>query len=181
MPICELPPPEMPCEAALFTYHAWNAAEARFAVSPAALSSDQRRTLDLAVAQSLTIEAAILASPEARDVRVSRTEATDAATGWLAEHPACPLGVADLAEPLRRELTVQRALARVAATASPVSDAEVSAFLHRDPDRFRTSAEEAPARTFDRIRAYLMGRRRRTTQAVWIRSLTVPEAVAAAA
>jgi peptidyl-prolyl cis-trans isomerase C len=138
-----LPPPRIPPDR---RYHVLRTALALYGRTPQELVGGELAEAQEKAAQAYAVEERVLASREAQRVVVSRAAVDAAFADVVARYAtrgelhsdlaANGLDEALLRRALRRELICERVLAQIAATAPPVTDAEVAAYYAAHPARF---------------------------------------------
>lgn len=127
-------------------YHLLRVAHEQFGCEPARLGAEQRQQAERIVGRQLRIEAAVLASPEARGVVIPDGQ-VEQALARIAERYADgqalgqALAANDLDEALlrlmlARELKVEAILERVCAGLAPLGDTELSLYYYNHPEQF---------------------------------------------
>jgi len=117
-------------------YHQWSIAAVRFSTTPDGVADDQRERLDADVERAITLESAILGSPEALGVSIPLDQVEVAAEQWMKAHPQCDLPETAVLNGIRRELSVQTILDRVAARATPPTKGEAKEFFAANMQKF---------------------------------------------
>ena len=130
-----------------FSYLLLQAAAELFARSPAALDPMERRRSEQQAAKALAIQDRVLASPEAADVCVPKTQLEAAVAAIAGRYAAVEEMEEDLArnglsaEGLRRvlarDLKADAVIAKVTAKAAQVTDDEVEIYYEQHRDRFQ--------------------------------------------
>ncbi len=137
---------EPPAEALAVNYHMLRAASARHGRDPTHLGPAELAEVAREAERSRALEALVLASDEARGVRVPADELDAALEAIAARYAdAAEMGKdlasngldrAALRAAVERELVFDAVLRRVANRHPAVTDDEVEAFYHRAPERF---------------------------------------------
>jgi peptidyl-prolyl cis-trans isomerase C len=123
------------------------AAQNLFGKPPAALETDEREHVRKMAARQFSLEARVLAAPEARDAMVPPASLAAAmeeirrrygdAADFHADLQHNGLHEAGFTDALERELMVEAILEKVATRAAKVSDIDVELYYHYHPDQFR--------------------------------------------
>jgi peptidyl-prolyl cis-trans isomerase C len=142
-------------ESATYRYHLLRAASERFQRNIGALDADQLAEAERQARQTLALEELVLAADEARDVLIpdgqvqaalhevaSRYDDEDEFDADLARNG---LDAAGLHRALRRELTFDAVMQRVAADHAPIADTDERLFYELHRERF-TAPEQRTAR-----------------------------------
>lgn len=124
-------------------YHLWSIAAVRFASVPDVVADDKRDQLNADVERAISLEAAILSSPEALGVSIPADQIAVEAEHWMKAHPQCELSEAAVLNGIRRELSVQIILERVAAKAPQPTATEAKAFFTANLQKFHLPERRA--------------------------------------
>lgn len=123
------------------------AAQNLFGKPPTALEADEREHVRTMASRQFSLEARVLAAPEARDAMVPPASLASAmeeirkrysdATDFHTDLQHNGLDEAGFMDALERELQVEAILEKVGTRAAQVSDIDVEVYYHYHPDQFR--------------------------------------------
>ena len=142
-------------QSAEYRYHLLRAASERFQRNVAALEPEQRAEAERQARQTLELESLVLASTEARDVMIPDAQVQDSlkevasryddAEEFRADLARNGLDTAGMTVALRRELTFDAVMQRIAAGHVPIAETDERLFYELHRDRF-TAPEQRTAR-----------------------------------
>lgn len=128
-------------------YHQLRVAQERFQCNLNALDQEQRARVEREARTTQALERRVLASEEARAIVIPAASVDAALATLRARYPDADafeedlalngLDEAELRQALHRELRFDAVLQRIAARAPGVDEAEILAFYHANPERFR--------------------------------------------